>query len=216
MPQSQELRSFTFPGQSFVQRPSPTTFESALTFTKSLSALLAAQCDGSLTTRTDDDTGVVTLSTGHGIETADVVDVYWSGGMRYGMTATVSGVEITVDGGAGDNLPAEDTAITAVVEQTTWEINFDGDDAQVVAVVYRNGADTGAKAHIDLQDATPATIEELDLVHEAVSGGLDHITDIANGDTNIYSGNRITAGKVSHDSQQAGTVYVMVGLVALS
>jgi len=216
MPTAQATKSFVFPGNSFVERPAQVEFESALTFTKTLPALVAAQCDGTLGTRTDEDTGIVTLSTGHGIATSDIVDVYWAGGVRYGMTASVSGVAVTVDGGAGDNLPAQDATITAVVEQTAWEVNFDGDDAQVVAVMYRNGRDTGAKAHLDLQDATPATIEELDLVHESVHGGLDNITDIAAGDTNIYSGNRITAGKVSHDSQYSGTVYVMVGLVALT
>ena len=43
---------------------------------------------GSLTTRTDNDTGVATLAGGHGIVTSDKVDVFWAGGRRYGMTAT--------------------------------------------------------------------------------------------------------------------------------
>ena len=214
MPQARDLRSLSFPGHAFCNQTSPVSFESALTFTKVLDALAAAQCDGSLTTRTDNDTGIVTLSTGHGIETADVVDVYWVGGVRYGMDATVAANAVTVDGGAGDNLPAEDFAIAAVVEQVDWEVNFDGDDAQFVAVLYRCPGDTGAKAHLDLIDAGTATIEELDLVHETANGGLDQISNISAGDTNVYSGNRIVAGKVTHDSQFAGIVYVLVGLVA--
>jgi hypothetical protein len=214
MPQAQEMRSFSFPGYSFNDQSAAVSFESPLAFTKALPALVAAQCDGELTGRTDDDTGIVTLSTGHGIETSDVVDVYWAGGVRYGMTATVSDNAVTVDGGSGDALPVLTTTITAVAEQIDWEINFDGDDAQIIGVLYRNPDDTGAKAHLDLQDSGPVTIEELDLVHETANGGLDHITNIAAGDTNIYSGNRIVAGKVTHDSQQAGTVYCCVGIVA--
>ena len=214
MPSAQENRSFSFPGYSFNDQSAAVSFESALSFTKSLSALSAAQCDGTLGTRTDDDTGVVTLSTGHGIATSDVVDVYWSGGVRYGMTATVSTNDVTVDGGSGDVLPAQDTATMTVVEQIDWEINFDGDDAQIIGVFYKNPSDTGAKAHLDLHDSGSASIEELDLVHETANGGLDHITNISAGDTNIYTGNRIEAGKITHDSQSAGTVYVLVGLVS--
>ncbi len=165
MPQAQETRSFMFPGYSFNAQPLSVLFESALAFTKSLAALAAAQCDGTLGTRIDDDTGIVTLSTGHGIETDDVVDVYWAGGVHYGMTATVATNAVTVDGGSGDNLPTEAATITAVVVQEDWEINFDGDDAQIIGVFYRNPSDTGAKAHLDLLDSGSATIEELDLVH---------------------------------------------------
>lgn len=215
MPQAQENRSFAFPGYSFNDQAAAVSFESSLSFTKTLAALAAAQCDGALGTRTDDDTGVIQLATGHGIESDDVVDVYWAGGVRYGMTATVSSNDVTVDGGAGDVLPSQSTTITAVVVQEDWEINFDGDDAQIVGVFYRNFSDTGAKAHLDLLDVGTASIAELDLVHETANGGLDNITNIAGGDTNIYTGNRIEAGKVSHDSQSAGLVYVLVGLVAV-
>jgi hypothetical protein len=214
MPQSQEQRSFSFPGYAFNEQSPAVSFESTLAFTKSLPALVAAQCDGELTTRTDDDTGVVTLATDHGIKTADVVDVYWAGGVRYGMTASVATNEVTVDGGAGDELPLVEATITAVVVQTDWEVNFDGDDAQVIGVFYRNPSDTGAKAHLNLLDAGASSIEELDLVHETANGGLDHITNISGGDTNVYTGNRITAGKVSHDSQSAGTAYLLVGIVS--
>lgn len=79
---------------------------------------LAAAKSGSLSTRTDANTGVLTLASGHGITDAARVDVYWSGGKRYGMTVgTVAGTSVPVDGGAGDDLPAADTAITAMVPQ---------------------------------------------------------------------------------------------------
>ncbi len=66
--------------------------------------------DGQLTTRTDADTGVVTVisdsDTGHGITTSSTVDVYWQSGQRIGMSVTaVTAKAVTVDGGAGDDLP---------------------------------------------------------------------------------------------------------------
>ena len=64
---------------------------------------------GTLSTRTDNDTGVATLSEGHGIQTGDKVDVFWAAGSRYGMSATVSGNDVTIDAGGGDNLPDQGT-----------------------------------------------------------------------------------------------------------
>ena len=213
MPQAQEQRSFGFPGYQFNDQSSAVEFESALAYTKALPALAAAQT-GTLTTKTDDDTGIATLSAGHGIETADVVDVYWAAGIRYGMDATVATNAVTVDGGAGDALPTQDTAVT-VVEQIDWEIDFDGDDAQIIGVFYRNPDDTGAKAHVDFQDSGSAQVNEVDLVHETANGGCGQIVNVSGGDTNDYTGNAIALAKVTHDSQQAGTAYCLVGLVAL-
>lgn len=212
MPSAQEQRSFGFPGYQFNDQSAAVDFESSLAFTKTVPAILAAQT-GTLTTRTDDDTGVATLSTGHGIETGDVVDVYFAAGVRYGMDATVATNAVTVDGGAGDALPTQDDAVTVVL-QLDWEINFDGDDAQIIGVLYRNSSDTGAKGSLDLQDTDSASIEALDLVHETANGGLDNITNISAGDTNVYAGNRITVGKITHDSLSAATAYVLVGLVS--
>lgn len=212
MPQAQELRSFQFPGYAFNDQSGAVSFESALAFTKEVPAILAAQT-GTLTTRTDDDTGVATLSSGHGIESADVVDVYFAAGVRYGMDATVAGDAVTVDGGAGDALPTQDDPVTVVL-QLDWEINFDGDDVQIIGVLYRNPSDTGAKGSLDLLDTGDASIKAHDLVHETANGGLDNITNISGGDTNVYTGNRITQGKITHDSLFAATAYVLVGLVS--
>lgn len=84
---------------------------------------LAAAKTGALTTRTDNNTGVLTMDSGHGIGTGNRLDVYWTNtdgtqGRRYGMTVgTVATDEVPIDGGAGDNLPADETAVTAMVPQ---------------------------------------------------------------------------------------------------
>ncbi len=82
---------------------------------------------GSLTTRTDADTGVVTLSAGHGVVTGDRVDLYWDvGGVkgnRRGMAATVAVNAVTVDAGVGDDLPvATSPIILAVAQQFDIEL----------------------------------------------------------------------------------------------
>jgi hypothetical protein len=218
MPTTQSNASFSFPGYpTFSNNGARVSFDHISAYEITLPALVAAQT-GTLSTRTDNDTGVATLTTGHGIVTSgDKVDVYWSGGVRYGMTATVATNDVTIDGGGGDNLPAQSTAVTVVTQVEINPLNLDGDNAQVVGVIYRNtgagaGMDTGAKAHIDFQDSGSASINELDLVHETAAGGLDEIVNISAGDTNTYTGNPITKGFASHDSTSAGTLYVLAGI----
>ena len=213
MPQSQKMWSFQFPGYAFASDgTNRVSHVGNVVIEQALAALVAAQT-GTMDNKTDADTGVIGLSTGHTIESADVVDVYWPAGVRFGMDATVATNDVTVDGGAGDDLPENSTACTVVV-QTPVEVNFDGDDAQIVGIFYRNPSDTGAKAHLDLLDVGDASIEEIDLVHEKANGADDAIYDIANGDTNVFTGNRITYGSASHDSQSAGTLYILVGITA--
>jgi hypothetical protein len=65
-----------------------------------------------LLTRSDADTGVITLTAGHG-QTNGKYDIFWDGGSRYDMDGTVDVNALTLDGGAGDDLPA--AAATAVV-----------------------------------------------------------------------------------------------------
>ena len=89
---------------------------------------------GTLTTRTDDNTGVATLATGHGIVTSDKVDVFWADGVRYGMTANVTGDAVTVDGGDGDALPVATTPLV-VTKEVEINADFDGDDALIVAAM---------------------------------------------------------------------------------
>jgi len=210
MPRAQSIRSFQFPGHAFSDEAAAVDFESALAVEKTIPALVAAQT-GTLTTRTDDDTGVATLSTGHGIETDDVCDVYFAAGVRYGMTASVSTNAITLDGGDGDALPTQDDPVTVVV-QTPIEVNFDGDDCAIIGVIYQNFNNTGAKGSIDFQDTSGNSIEALDLVHEKANNGLGNIVNITGGDTNVYTGARITQAHASHNSLYAGKIIICVGI----
>lgn len=87
------------------------------------SPTLAAAKAGALTTRTNNTSGTLTMAAGHDIDTGDRLDVYWTNpdgtvGRRYGVTVgTVSTNEVPVSGGAGDNLPADETAVRAMVPQ---------------------------------------------------------------------------------------------------
>lgn len=97
------------------------------------SITLAAAKVGQLTTRTDANTGELTMAASHGISNSDRLDVYWDGGSRRGMTVgTVDGNDVPIDGGAGDDLPDNLTAVTAMVPQEE-EFAFTGSNAEALA-----------------------------------------------------------------------------------
>lgn len=103
---------------------------------------LAAGEAGSLTTRTSDSAGTITMDAATVIETADEVDVFWASGKRYGVTVgTVSGTTVPISGGAGDNLPVQDTALTISV-RTSINMDFDGDQVKQMVISSSGRAST--------------------------------------------------------------------------
>lgn len=167
---------------------------------------LPAAETGSLTTRTDDDTGTITMdSGGHGITTGATVDVYWDGGVQYACTVgTVSGTSVPIDTGSGDNLPPQDTDVTVVVV-TEPNISIDGDNVEILAITFET-ADTSLRtaAHIQFLDSGDAEIAEIDLV-----ANTPQVWDIAGGSANPFTGNAITKAICSNgNSSTAGTLKI--------
>lgn len=79
--------------------------------------------DGTLTARTDANTGIITVAS-HTVRTdpsnVHPVTVTWTGGSRTGMRVTsVSETTISIDGGSGDDLPSTSTSI--VVTTGFWQ-----------------------------------------------------------------------------------------------
>jgi len=90
---------------------------------------LPAAKSGTLSTRTSDTAGILTLGSGHGLTTANVVAVFWSGGKRYGCTITAyDSTTITIGSGAGNVLPLQTTVMTVGDQVTVPSLAFDGDD----------------------------------------------------------------------------------------
>ena len=84
---------------------------------------------GTLTTRTDNSDGILTMAEAGNIQTGDFIDVYWNGGIqRDCLVGTVSGRSVPFSGGSGDALPAATTATTAAVIQVV-ATSMAGDDA---------------------------------------------------------------------------------------
>jgi hypothetical protein len=109
-------------------------------------------------TQSDTSNGQVVLPAGNGLHTGDKVDVFWQGGRRYGLTATVDGdgVTVTLAGGAGTDLPATGTAIT-VSKRTVINASFNSADASVLLVT------ATTRTSVVFVDAGGNVLFELDL-----------------------------------------------------
>lgn len=208
MPSAQTSKTIMFPGYTFGETLTPVEAGFAPVWVIDLAANPSTNA-GTLTTRTDNDTGVATLNASHTIVTSGaLVDVYWTGGHRYGMTATKSGATVTVDGGTGDNLPDQDTAVIVCAQTKIDVLPIDGDQLQWLAVVYSNPSDTGAKASLDIHDSGGSE-KQWDLVHYSALGGCDNVHNVSGGATNPVAGDTIIEGYASHDSTSAAKLYIM-------
>jgi hypothetical protein len=112
---------------------------------------LPAAVSGTLTTRTSDSVGVVTVAS-HSITTSDKVAVFWSGGYRYNVAVSAtSGTTISIgSGGSGDNLPAASTALT-ICKETTLSFSHAGDDIKGMVV------HSPKRMSMNVRDTVPAS-----------------------------------------------------------
>lgn len=158
---------------------------------------VAAAKTGTLSTRTDANTGTITGQASHGIATADVIDVYWLEGGVYGarrsMTVgTVSGNSIPIDGGSGDDLPSATTAVT-LQKRTEVEFTVTGDNVLALACqCSRRGTFVIAGA----DDA-----EDYARVFESAGNGYIYVKDVA--DDNPVAGDTVTKVFVSNGDSSA-------------
>jgi len=102
---------------------------------------------GTLTTRTDNVSGVLTMAdANHGIVNTNVIDIHWTdaSGFRQfcynAVAANVSGNSVEFSGAAGTVLPAQNTAIVADIEIVVNDIGFDGDNARMFAAQMKDKA----------------------------------------------------------------------------
>lgn len=150
-------------------------------------------------TKTDANTGMALLATGHGFTTGDVADVSWDGGKRWNLAVTVSGDEVTLDGGDGDDLPANETA---VIVSRVVAIPEDWEGTDLVLLIAEMNQ--------------PGT-----LVFMGTDGALPWVHDLAAhepflwfrgcGPENPLEGGTVTSVHVSVSGTTAGT-FTMVGL----
>jgi hypothetical protein len=148
---------------------------------------------GTLTTRTNTTDGIATLTSGHGIETNAVVDVYWTGGTRRAADVSASNATTaTFGGGSGDNLPDANTSIT-LAPVVDANIEMIGNDTKLIGVQhYIPAAGSANAAFINLRDSGANSIHTISLAsNEPV------LIDIEGGDTNPLVNTTVSTGRIS-------------------
>jgi hypothetical protein len=132
------------------------------------SVTLAAGTAGTLSTRTDNDTADISLTAGHGL-TSGTYDIFWgsgaTAGVRRGMTGTVSSNTLSLDGGAGDNLPIATTAVV-VCKVVVVIFAFTGDNVLLAAVCAQY------RSSVSFQQAGGTVIKNLDLAKSGTNGEM--------------------------------------------
>jgi len=148
--------------------------------------------------------GTVTLTTGHGIVTADVVDVYWgTANLRKDcvvgtVAAPTADTAVPLTGGSGDALPSGATAVI-VAPQVAIDVDFDGDLLKFL------GATCAQRCRLDLRDDASESLKDIDL---AAGGEYDWDEDSA--DENPLAGVIVAEAVASNGSTEAAELIVPV------
>lgn len=184
-------------GKSF---PSVAALENEATLIREVS--IPAAKPGQLTTRTSDTVGTLTMETGHGITTGARLDLYWTvngvAGARRGIVVgIVAGLSVPFSLGAGNNLPANLTSITAMIpnEETFPMV---GNDMTGLAAW---GAGGGQFVFCEDDDT-----EHLSLIIANVDGGQGYSWFLG-GFTNPLAGDTVTKVYFSHGD--SGFAHIM-------
>lgn len=157
---------------------------------------------GTLSTRTDNTTGTLTLGASHGVTTGARIDLYWTGGKRRGVTVgTVSGTSVPISGGTGDNLPSQASTIQAAVAQE-YAMGCDGD---TVVVIF---AGSEARGTIVIADGSGVELHHINLAMD----GQAYDWNENNGVTNPLAGDTVAKVFFTHNSTAAAkTMQILVG-----
>jgi hypothetical protein len=106
--------------------------------------------------KTDADTAAGNVAAGSPVATGKV-DVYWDGGLRYGVDCVRSTNALALDGGTGTDFPANADTTVVVANQQQINVSIDGDLAALVGIL------ATCPAHMDCQDASSHSIRALTL-----------------------------------------------------
>lgn len=161
---------------------------------------LAAAKTGTLTTRTSNTAGTLTMAAGHGFTDGQVIDIYWSTGQCTSATiGTVATNSVPFTSATGDVLPAATTAITAMV-QTVEPFSFA--DADLKALFVK--ADLVA-CSVTFRDGSAAVVG----VVRVKAGGKHFVWDDEMGATIPVSDDVASIAFTHGDSAAAHRVYTL-------
>lgn len=164
--------------------------------------ILAAQ-PAVLTVRTSNSVGTLTMDNAdHGITTGMRIDMYFSGGQRYGvLVGTVAGTSVPFTVGGGTNLPIATTAIVVGIP-VEYPLVVDGDDISAALLA----TPTLAPAMYTFATDVPA-----DVLNKYVTSSFEWYT--GSGITNPFAALDIASVWISHSDTAADHTDVRAGFL---
>lgn len=171
-----------------------------------LDTTLAAGKSGTLSTRSDNVNGTLTLVANHGITDAATISIFWTAAngvpqFAYGATVgTVAGNSVPFTTAAGTVLPAQNTAIVADVEEE-FDIDVDGDKIEMLLAV---GDRTCGVRFLDAGDS---------VLSAAARAGNEPYLYIKNiSQANPLTGNAVDAVRLANGDGTNALTYKLAGL----
>lgn len=167
---------------------------------------LAAAKGGTLTTRTSDTAGTLTMSSGHGITDGQVIDIYWSTGQVTSATVgTVATNSVPFTGATGPVLPAASTAVTVMVQQSEA---FSFLDANLAGLFVGAGG-VACSATFKKGDGTIVGTVRVNAAASGATNYKDYIWDEEDGSTIPVSDDVATVHLTHGDSSSSRQVNVV-------
>jgi hypothetical protein len=171
-----------------------------------LEVTIPAAKAGTLSTRTDNDTGIVTVASGHGITTSDKIDLYDATGViiRKDMDVTaVGGTTVSIDAGTGSNLPIATTAVRVAKRVLISPVFYDASGIQIFGIQLAVPGAT-SKGRANFLSSVPASVGDMSLT---ANKGL--ITNVAAGATNPLSADAVAVHVTNGNDSIDGTLTVI-------
>jgi hypothetical protein len=148
--------------------------------------------------KTDANTAACNLPSGHGYTDGNF-DVYWSGGVRYGVPGTISTNALSLDGGTGTDFPASATSGVVVTKQVAVNVAIDGDNAKLFILSLELASQTATtQGHVVFEDSADDDIYALTLV-----ANIPVPFDLESGIANPITGDPITECLATNGSSTA-------------
>ncbi len=164
---------------------------------------IPAASSATIVNRTNDALTDVTLLANHGL-TNGTYDCFFSAGVKYAITATITANVMTLTSGSGDAFPVNTTSCQ-VSKVTQVNTQIDGDNVKIIGMCLVDPSSGSTEvAHVQMLDSGDATIAEIDLV-----ANVPRIWDITGGDANAFTGNPITYSQVAQ-SKTTGALTVQI------
>ncbi len=162
------------------------------------SGITLAAAKGPLTSwvKTDADTAAGDIPTGHGYSTGKM-DVFWVESSvakcRYDVDGTVTGDGLALDGGSGDDFPANGQADVMICTPQQINTAIDGDAAKMFSFL------ASVKASIYFEDTAGAEVAQFDLVADTPRTWHEDSDE-----SNPLTGNPVTVCYATNGTAAAG------------